>query len=190
MVGFAQHFQNSPRDFPLPLDRLIGVGICPHRDHLALVAGSGQFLRQQFMRVRFHEQLAFEIETGRKPLIGMGRTRKAVNAAVLAASIGIDRAVETDVGGVVARDDFPRLLLGHHRLERGQFFQALPAVVEHDLGLRLKAAGRIGLGATAPAALGIDRGIQDSVASFFLEAVVFVGGFVQSLVHEMTLTGK
>ena len=37
------------------------------------------------------EQLRFEIEPGREAEIGVGGTREAVDAAVLAAAIGIDR---------------------------------------------------------------------------------------------------
>src|SRR5208337_4013513 len=56
------------------------------------------------------EQLAFEVEPGRKPHVRVGRPCEAIEAAVLAAAIRVDRAVEGNVGRIVAGDDAPRLL--------------------------------------------------------------------------------
>jgi hypothetical protein len=87
----------------------------------------------------------------------MGRSREAVDAAVLAAAIGIDRAVEADIGGVVAGDDFSRGVDGDRGLERRQFVEALPAVVERDPRLGLEAAAVIGLRAAATPPFALDR---------------------------------
>src|SRR3954469_6027316 len=86
----------------------------------------------------------------------MGRPREAVDAAVLAAAIGIDRAVEADIGGVVASDDFSRGVDGDTGLERRQFVQALPAIVERDPRLGLESAAFIGLRAAASPPLTLD----------------------------------
>src|SRR5262249_7578363 len=63
---------------------------------------------------------------------GVGRPREAIDAAVLAAAIGIDRAVEGNVGGIVAGDDLGGGIVGHGGFERGQFLETLPAVIEGD----------------------------------------------------------
>ena len=69
---------------------------------------------------------------------------------MLAAAIGIDRAVEGDVGRLVARDDLARPLDLHLGLERRQLFERAPLVVERLDDLRLVAPGNVGL-RTAPA---------------------------------------
>ena len=77
-----------------PFDRLIGIGVGADRDGASAHSPGRQFALQQLRRLRLDEQLRFEIEPGRKPEIGVGRSREAIDAAVLAAAIGIDRAVE------------------------------------------------------------------------------------------------
>ena len=139
-----------------PLDRLIGIGVGADRDDARLVAGRRQFALQQLRRVRLHEQLGFEIEPGRQAEIGVGRPREAIDAAVLAAAIGIDRAVEGDVRRIVAGDDLARRVDRHRGLERRQFVEALPAVVEGDARERLVAAGGIRQRAAAAPALAVD----------------------------------
>ena len=87
----------------------------------------------------------------------MGRPREAVDAAVLAAPIGIDRAVEADIGRVVAGDDFSRGIERNRGLERRQFVEALPAVIESDARFGLEAAAGIGLRAAATPPFALDR---------------------------------
>ncbi len=86
----------------------------------------------------------------------MRGARVAVDAAVLAAAIGVDRAVEGDVGAVVARDDGARRLLVHLGLEGIEIAEALPAVVERVAPLGFEAAGMIGARAASAPALGRD----------------------------------
>jgi len=93
----------------------------------------------------------------------MGRPREAVDAAVLAAAIGIDRAVEADVGRVVAGDDLARGVDRNRGLERRQFLDASPAVVEGNPRHRLVAAGRVRLRAPPAAALELDRDAEQFV---------------------------
>ena len=144
-----------PHDLILALDRLIRIGVGADRDGARLIVRRRQFLLQQRRRVRLHEQLGFEIEPGRQPEIGVGRPREAIDAAMLAAAIGIDRAVEGDVGRLVAGDDLARGVDRHGGLERRQLFEALPAVVEGDPRDRLVAAGGIRQrAAAAPAVTG------------------------------------
>ena len=157
MVGAVEHFQDAAHDFVAPLDRLIGIGIGADGDHLRRIAGRRQFLRQKLGGFRLHEQLGFEIESGRQAEIGVGRAREAVDAAVLAAAIGIDRAVETDVGRVVAGDDLAGGIRRHRSLERRQFVERTPAVVEGDARQRLVATHGIALGAAPAPALVFDH---------------------------------
>ena len=67
---------------------------------------------------------------------------------MLAAAIGVDRAVEGDVRRLVAGDDPARLLDLHVGLQRRQLFERAPVVVEGLDDLRLVAAGDVGLRAT------------------------------------------
>src|SRR5829696_6562850 len=86
----------------------------------------------------------------------MGRPREAIDAAMLAAAIGIDRTVEADVGRVVSGDDLARGIERYRRLERRQFVQALPAIVEGDPRFGLEPAARVGLRATSTLSLAVD----------------------------------
>src|SRR5882672_5368227 len=90
----------------------------------------------------------------------MGRPGKTVDAAVLAAPVGVDRAVEADIGRIVAGDDLARSVDRDRGLERRQFIQALPAVVEGDAGFGLEAAAIVGLRAAATPPLAFDRDRQ------------------------------
>ncbi len=89
----------------------------------------------------------------------MGWPREAVDTAVLAAAIRVDRAIETDVRRVVAGDDLARGIGRDRGLERRQVLETLPAIVEDDASLRFVAAARIGLctPAAAPAPFDGDR---------------------------------
>ena len=113
MVRARQHLQHAAGDAVLPLDGLIGVGVGAERDHRRAVFRRRQLLLQQRRGVLLDEQLALEVEPRRQAEIGVGRARVAIGAAVFAAAIGIDRAVERDVGRLVAGDDRARPLERH-----------------------------------------------------------------------------
>src|SRR6202166_3923417 len=130
MAGPREYFEDASRDLVARLDRLIGIGVGADGDHLRLVTGHRQFLFQELGRLRLHEQLGFKIEAWRETEIGVGRTRVAVDAAVLAAAIGIDRAVEANIGRTVTGDDLGGGGRRQRRLKRRQFVEAAPAVVE------------------------------------------------------------
>ena len=87
----------------------------------------------------------------------MGRPRETVDAAMLAAPVGVDRTVEADIGRIVAGDDLARGIERDRGLERRQFVEALPAVVERDARLGLEAAAGVGLRAAAAPPLALDR---------------------------------
>ena len=127
----AQHFQDAAGDPVLALDRLVGIGVGAHGDHrradsraCAAPASSSRAASG------FIEQLGLEIEPRRQPEIGMGRPREAVDAAMLAAAIGVDRAVEGDVRRLVAGDDGLRRVDADGGAQRRQVvvFGRIPAV--------------------------------------------------------------
>ena len=86
----------------------------------------------------------------------MGRAGEAVDATMLTAAIGVDRAVEGDVRRVVARDDVARLLVGDLGLEGRQLFQRTPAIILRDALLGLVAPARIDRGSAPPAPFRVD----------------------------------
>ena len=145
MAGAFQHFEDAAHDLVAPLDRLIRIRVGADRDRARAVARGRELALQQFRRVRLHEQLRFEIEPGREPEIGVRRPGKAVDAAVLAAAIRVDRAIEGNVRRVVAGDHLAGGIDANAGLERRQFLEALPAVVEGNARFRLVATGCIRL---------------------------------------------
>src|SRR5438105_5719603 len=86
----------------------------------------------------------------------MGRPREAVDAAMLAAPVRIDGTVEADIRRVVAGNDLARGIERDRCLERRQFVEALPAIVERDARLGPAAAAAVGLRAAAPPPLALD----------------------------------
>ena len=144
VARFEQQFEDRAGDAPALLDRLVGIGIGAERDRARFIAGARQRGVEQFGGVGLGEQAAFEVHAGRQVVIGVGRPREAVDAAMLAPAIGIDRAVEADVGRAVAGQDRARFLDRHRGAPRGDPVELLDAVepvaVDHPL-LRLKRVG-------------------------------------------------
>ncbi len=157
MAVAVKHFEDAPHHLMLPLDRLVRIGVGADGDGARHVASGGQLAFEQLGRVRLGEQLGFEIEPRRQAEIGVGRAREAIDAAVLAAAIGVDRAVEGNVGGVVPGDDLTGGVDGHRGLERRQLLETLPAIIEGDASERLVAAGGVRLRPPAAAAIAFDR---------------------------------
>src|SRR2546423_13883727 len=93
----------------------------------------------------------------------MRRPREAVGAAMLAAAIGIDRAVEGDVGRVVGGDDLFRRFFLHRGTQWRQEIDRAPAIVELLTLDRLEAAGAVRLGAAAVAAVVIHASADDEI---------------------------
>ena len=158
MAGALEHFENAAHDLVAAVDRLVRIGVGADRDRARLIVWRGKLALEQFRRLRLHEQLGFEIEPRREPEIGVGGARETIDAAVLATAIGIDRAIEADIGRVVAGDDLARRIDRHTRGERRQILETLPAVVEADAGFRLVAPGRVRQRAAAAPALAVDLG--------------------------------
>ncbi len=156
VAGLVQDFQDLAHDAVSPLDRLVGIGVGADRHRAHLIARLGEFLFEQRRRIGLGEQLRLEIEPRRQAHIGVRRPRETIGAAVLAAAIGVDRAVEGDVRRLVAGDDPARRFLLHLGLQRRQQLERIPAVVDGLARLRLEAAGTIALGAASAPAVGVD----------------------------------
>jgi hypothetical protein len=157
MAVALEHLQDAPHDLMLPLDRLVGIGVGADGDGARLVALGRELALEQLRRLGLGEQLGFEVEARREAEIGVGGAGEAIDAAVLAAAIGIYRPIEGNVGRLVAGDDLAGGIDGDRGLERRQFLEALPAVIEGDAGQRLVAARGVRLRAPTAAASGVDR---------------------------------
>ena len=98
----------------------------------------------------------------------MGRPRKTVNAAMLAAAIGIDRLLERDVGRIIAGDDGLAGIAYQGGPERRKIvlrIRALPAVIDRLSDKPLIPVGLVGDRASAfSGAFGgcIGQGIYDA----------------------------
>src|SRR5262249_59563920 len=64
---------------------------------------------------------------------------------MLAPAIRVYRAIEADIRGVVAGNYLASGIDRHRSLERRQFIETSPAVVEGDSSKRLVAAGRVAM---------------------------------------------
>ena len=97
MPEIAEHLQDPAGDPEAALDRLVRVGVAAERNRAADVPLFSQLLGEQRGGVRLIEESALEIEAGRQAEIGMTRPCVTINAAVLAATVRIDRTVEADI---------------------------------------------------------------------------------------------
>ena len=161
MPELGEHLEAGAGDAVRRLDRLVGVGIGPHRDRAALVAALRQLGPEQGGCTRLGGQARFEIQPRRQAEIGVRRPREAVDAAVLAAAIGVDRAVEADVGRRIAGDDRARRLQRDLGPERRRAVEILARVEPVAVGLarrivEARAAGVGGGTATGPE-LGVEH---------------------------------
>ncbi len=147
MAALRQHLEDAAGDLELALERLVGVGVGAERDRPAAVPRVGELALEDLCRVVLGEQPGLEIEPGRQAEVSVGRPRVAIDAAVLAAAIGVDRLLERDVGRGVARDH-RAALVGDHLGRRGRGLglrlgERAPAVVERLERRRLEAVGGV-----------------------------------------------
>ena len=141
VVVVAQHLENLAGDALVALDRLIRIGVGAHGQHRALVAALAELLGQQLRRIGLVEQARFEIETRRQAEIGMGRPGEAVDAAMLAAAIGVERAVERHIGRSVARDHRAAGIRRQGGAQHGRrLVGAAPAVIHRMAGMGFEPA--------------------------------------------------
>jgi len=150
VAAFCQHLQRGAGQPPFLLHRLVRVGIAADVDRLHRVARLRQLRAQHFRQVGLGAQLRFEIQPRRQIQVAVRRTREAIDAAVLAAAVRIQRLLERDVGRVVVRDHAARTLFGHLGARtRCGFVQhgALPAIILGMVAHAFETPLRIGSGA-------------------------------------------
>jgi hypothetical protein len=105
VLACGEHREDRARDAERALGRLVRIGVRAERDRARTIGGRSELQAQQRRRVRLGEDARFEVEPGRQTEVCVRRAGVAVHAAVLAPAVRIDRLIERDVGGVVARDD-------------------------------------------------------------------------------------
>jgi hypothetical protein len=149
MAGAVEHLEDGPGYEVLALDRLVGVGDRAKRNVFRHVARVAELLLQQRGGVDLGVQLGLEIEAGGVAQIAVRWAGEAIDAAVLAAAVGVDRLIEADVRAVIAGNDALGDFLAHVGLEGFQIAQALPTVVEGLALLVLVAADAVGARAAA-----------------------------------------
>ncbi len=134
MRALGHHLDHRAGDAEPALDRLVGVGGRADVDRRRLVGAAGERFAQALRGVDLGDDLRLEVEPGREVEVAVRRPGEAVDAAVLAAAVRVDREVEVEVGRVVAGEDRLDALLDHGRLRRqpflgGRLLQRAPAVV-------------------------------------------------------------
>src|SRR5215472_1575361 len=102
---FGEDLDATPRDPQLSLDRLIWIGYAAQNERLRLPSWRFQFRAQQFGRIGFDHDFAFEIKAGRKPQILVSRSRVTIDATVLAPAIWIQARFKTNVWAAVPGDN-------------------------------------------------------------------------------------
>ena len=108
----------------------------------------------------------------------MTRAREAVDAAMLASAIGIDRTVERHVWRIVARDDAARRVRRQRRPRRGRNVIGIPSVVHSLDPIGLETARRVGGRA---AALACERSGHDAIMNRVPERNKILGGLRRAL---------
>src|SRR6188768_4325990 len=95
-----KNFQTPAREFQPALDRLIRIGHAAEADRLRSPGLREQFLPKEIRRVLFDEDACLKIEACRQSKVLVIRPGIAIDAAVLAAAIGVEIHGHTDVRAV------------------------------------------------------------------------------------------
>ncbi|MNJ44763.1 hypothetical protein D3C77_398290 [compost metagenome] len=149
MTIAQQYFEQASGQLLLAFDGLVRIGVGTQVDRRADITWLAQLLLQHLGGVGLGDQPGFEVQPGGQVPIGMTGARITVNAAVLTTAIGIDRAVEGQVGRVVAGND----ALGgfaSHLGTLGQRHLLVPAVILGHRMMRGEAVVGVVGGATPP----------------------------------------
>ena len=120
----AQHLEAAAREFEPPLDRLVGVGDSRDGQHPRPPGAPGERGAEQLGRTVLDEDPALEVESGRESQVLVGRPGVAVDAAVLAAAVGVERCVEAQIRTSVPGYDRPGAV--RNELGPGPFFAPVP----------------------------------------------------------------
>jgi len=105
VAGFLQHFQHPPGQAQTPFHGLVGVRVGAQGQGAAAVARLGQGLGKQGRGLRLVADHGLEIQTGGEPQPGVAGPGIAVDAAVLAAPVGVEGLVKGQIGRVVVAQD-------------------------------------------------------------------------------------
>ena len=138
-----QRLQNPSHGPILALDRLVRVGVRSHCNDRRAIGLGPKLPFQNLGSLRPSDEPRFKVESRRKSEKGVCGTRKAVDAAMFASPVGIDRLIETYVRRAVARDHAPRPLDCHFGAQRRKDIFDWPAVVKGLALLRLEPVGRV-----------------------------------------------
>ena len=153
VAGLGQDLEDRAGGAQAAFDRLVGVGVGTEGDGAGAVAGAGELGAEESGGVGLDEDLGLEVEAGREAPESVAGPGVAVDAAVLAAAIGVDRLGEGDVGRGVAGDQATGGVgdqLGARRGRVGQLVEGAPAIVERFAALGLEAVGGVEQGTAAP----------------------------------------
>jgi hypothetical protein len=104
MPAFLQQLDHRAGQPQLPLHRLVAIGGGADGQPPRLIGFLRQLRAQHRGDVALGDDLRFEVQPRRHVQVAVGRPRVAVDAAVLAAPVGIDRSVEVDVRRIVGAD--------------------------------------------------------------------------------------
>ena len=107
MAALGEHFEDR-RVIRNGVRSAGTVGIRAEVDRRTAIARLGELRAQQLGGVGLGKQPRFEIESRRQIEVAVRWPRVAVDAAVLAAAIRVDRLLERHVGRIVAADDRAR----------------------------------------------------------------------------------
>ena len=144
----GEHFENAARDLQILLDRLVDIRVASQHDAAWLVGLLRKLARKQGGGRRLHENLGLEVEARRQAAIRVIGAREAVDAAVFAALVGVDRPIEGNVGRGVVGYDGLGLLEDGFRLQGRELILCRPTVIERLGVLLLEPARGVRQGAT------------------------------------------
>ena len=113
MAVLSQDFDERTGDPLVTLGRLIGIRVRADRNGLATVTGLGKFALKNLRGIVLGKEPSFEVQTRRQVQIRVRWARVAVNTAMFAALIGIDRLTERYIGRIVAANNAAHGLSGY-----------------------------------------------------------------------------
>ena len=113
MAILDQHLEDVAGNFPVLLNRLIGIGVHAKGNWRHTVAGFIELPSKLFRSIGFGDQPGFEVQPRRHVPVRMGRPGKAVYARMLATSVRIYGLVERHIRRLVPADNRTHLFIHH-----------------------------------------------------------------------------
>mmetsp|Transcript_23493 Transcript_23493/g.41388 ORF Transcript_23493/g.41388 Transcript_23493/m.41388 type:complete len:385 (+) Transcript_23493:1620-2774(+) len=128
MATPLKHLQTATHDLVCPLYRLIRVRIGADGQRRHFVRSVRQFRFQHLWRIGPRHQPGFKIQPRRQPQIGVTGPGKAIDTAMFAPAIRIDRPVKGQIGRAVVADHAAGPFKRHFGAQNWQFFIDIPAI--------------------------------------------------------------